>query len=147
MKKLCLLITITTTVIATCFAQDLTKAEKKRLKDELKNYEKDLAGYKAKMEDIRPHPESNDAEIKRLKDDVAYAAPKQAEQDNKIAALEVELKRAKDENLLLSGQEADNVDSDVIAKVISLKATGGVVGGGAPMTNDAQRGIVYKIQI
>jgi seryl-tRNA synthetase len=149
MKKLYLLFACATLMANTAFAQELTKAEKKRLKDELKMYEKDLAGYKAKMEDIRTTLDSNDAEIKRLKDDVAYASTKQAEQDNKIAALQVELKNAKDEALLLTGQEADGVSQEVIDKVQKSRAAASTAasGGGAAMSNEPVAGTSFKVQI
>jgi Skp family chaperone for outer membrane proteins len=69
----------------------LSKEEKKRLKDELKGYSSDLEGYSAKMADIRSTLDSNDAEIKRLKDDLAYAATVQAELENKVAAYDAKL--------------------------------------------------------
>ena len=117
------------------FGQELSKAEKKRLKDELKTYEKDLAGYKAKMEDIRATLDSNDAEIKRLKDDLAYASTKQAELENKIAALDTDLKNATDEAAILRGENVEGADSAVVAKVQTA------------MTNAPQKGTVYKVQI
>lgn len=124
-----------TIVSQVAFAQELSKAEKKRLKDELKTYEKDLAGYKAKMEDIRTTLDSNDAEIKRLRDDLAYASTKQAELENKIAGLDTDLKKAKDEAALLRGEQVEGADSEVVAKVQTA------------ITNKAQQGTVYKVQI
>ena len=122
------------------FAQALSKEEKKRLKDELKSYEKDLAGYKAKMQDIRTTLDSNDAEIKRLKDDFAYSSTKQAELENKVADYDHEVVRLQTENNVLKGYAPDGSDSaDVKAK------TGGV--STAMVTNAAQKGTVYKVQI
>jgi chromosome segregation ATPase len=92
------------------FSQELSKDEKKRLKEELKNYGKDLAGYKAKMEDIRATLDSNEAEIKRLKDDQAYASTKQAELENKIAGLETDLKKSEQESALLRGENVPDAD-------------------------------------
>jgi chromosome segregation ATPase len=97
MKNIFSFILLATIISNVAFGQELSKTEKKRLKDELKTYEKDLAGYKAKMDDIRTTLDSNDAEIKRLKDDLAYASTKQAELENKIASLDGDLKKAKDE--------------------------------------------------
>lgn len=71
--------------------EPLSKEEKKRLRDELKNYMSDLEGYSAKMADIRNTLDSNDAEIKHLKDDLAYAATLQAELENKVAAYDKKL--------------------------------------------------------
>jgi len=116
-------------------AQELSKTEKKRLKDELKMYEKDLAGYKAKMEDIRATMDSNEAEIKRLKDDVAYASTKQAEQENKIAQLASDLKKAQDEAAILRGEHVEDADPQVVAKAQTA------------MSNAKQSGTVYKVQI
>lgn len=116
-------------------AQELSKAEKKRLKDELKAYEKDLAGYKAKMEDIHNTLDSNDAEIKRLKDDVAYASTKQAEQENTIASLESALKKAQQEIAIMRGDNVEDADSEVVARVQTR------------INNAPQKGTVYKVQI
>ncbi|MBK8657317.1 MAG: hypothetical protein IPN22_00140 [Bacteroidetes bacterium] len=71
----------------TLSAQELSKEEKKRLKDELKNYMSDLAGYKAKMQDIRSTLDSNEAEIKRNKDDIAFLSTKQAELEKQNCGL------------------------------------------------------------
>ena len=73
-------------------AQKLSKEEKHRIKKELRSYTKDPAGYKAKMEDVRTTIDSNDAQIKALRDDLAYAAGKQVELENKIADMDKALK-------------------------------------------------------
>lgn len=73
-------------------AQKLSKEEKRRIKKELRNYSKDPAGYKAKMEDVCTTIDSNDATIKQLRDDLAYAAGKQVELENKIADMDKALK-------------------------------------------------------
>jgi len=135
MKKFLPLIFLATIFSAAVFSQDLSKAEKKRLKDELKSYEKDLAGYKAKMENIRTNLDSNDAEIKRLKDDLAYASTQQAESENKIASLDTDLKKAKEEIALLRGETVENPDSEIVARVQTA------------ITNKAEKGTVYKVQI
>lgn len=135
MKKIFSLIVFATLFSQVAFAQKLSKEETKRLKEELKNYGKDLAGYKAKMEDIRTTLDSNDAEIKRLKDDLAYASTQQAESENKIAGLDTELKKAKDEAALLRGENVEGADAEVVAKVQTA------------MTNKVQQGTVYKVQI
>ena len=135
MKKIFSFILLATVISSVAFGQELSKTEKKRLKDELKTYEKDLAGYKAKMDNIRTTLDSNDAEIKRLKDDLAYASTKQAELENKIASLDVDLKKVKDEAALLRGENVEGADSEVVAKVQTA------------MTNKAEKGTVYKVQI
>ena len=121
------------------FAQSLSKEETKRLKAELKGYEKDLAGYKAKMEDIRNTLDSNDAEIKRLKDDFAYTSTKQAEMENKVADYAQEIERVQSENRVLKGYAADGSDS--VAMNQKAPRTSGNLSP-APST-----GIVYKVQI
>ncbi|HLP21574.1 MAG TPA: hypothetical protein VK174_14775 [Chitinophagales bacterium] len=135
MKKILALAALLVCLAQFSFAQELTKAEKKRLKDELKTYEKDLAGYKAKMEDIRATLDSNEAEIKRLKDDQAYASTKQAEQENTIATMETDLKKAKQEIALLRGESVEDADSEIVAKVQTH------------INNAPQKGTVYKVQI
>jgi len=135
MRKICALFVMATMLVQFAAAQELSKAEKKRLKDELKAYEKDLAGYKAKMEDIHNTLDSNDAEIKRLKDDVAYASTKQAEQENKIATLEGDLKKAQQEIAIMRGDNVEDADSEVVARVQTR------------INNAPQKGTVYKVQI
>ncbi len=135
MKKSFLFIALVLLCSNVILAQGLSKTEKKRLKDELKSYEKDLEGYKAKMEDIRATLDSNEAEIKRLKDDVAYASTKQAELENKIADLDTDLKKAEQENALLRGENVEDADPEVLAKVKTA------------MSNAPQQGTVYKVQI
>lgn len=135
MKKIFALFVMAAMLVQFAHAQELSKAEKKRLKDELKAYEKDLAGYKAKMEDIHNTLDSNDAEIKRLKDDVAYASTKQAEQENTIATLESDLKKAQQEIAIMRGDNVEDADSEVVARVQTR------------INNAPQKGTVYKVQI
>jgi hypothetical protein len=103
MKKLLLLSATLAFLFNGAFAQELSKEEKKKLKDEIKAYLNDLSGYKAKMEDIRVTLDSNDAEIKRQKDDLAYAATKQAELENKLVDFTKELERCNAERTILRG--------------------------------------------
>ena len=135
MKKIISLLTFVFLFSNLTWSQALSKEETKRLKEELKSYGKDLAGYKAKMEDIRTTIDSNEAEIKRLKDDVAYASTKQAELENKIASLDTDLKKSQQEAALLRGENVQNPDSAIAAKVQ------------VALTNKAQAGTVYKVQI
>ncbi len=114
MKKSLPLITVLCLVINFSNAQKLSKEETKQLKAELKNYEKDLAGYKAKMQDIRNTMDSSDAEIKRLKDDFAYASTKQAELENRVADYNGEITRLQSENNVLKGYAPDGSDSDAV---------------------------------
>ncbi len=140
MRKIFPVLVCTIFMLQTSFAQGLSKEEKKRLKDELKGYEKDLEGYKAKMQDIRTTLDSNDAEIKRLKDDFAYSSTKQAELENKVADYDHEVSRLQTENNVLKGYAPDGNDSTLVNK-----QTGGV--STAIITNAAQKGTVYKVQI
>ena len=114
---------------------ELTKEEKQRLKEELKSYMSDLAGYKAKMLDIRSTLDSNEVEISRLKDDLAYADTRQAELEFKVAAYDTELKKAQQENTLLKAGTVENPDPEVAQKVVTQ------------MNKTPEKGTVYKVQI
>lgn len=114
---------------------ELTKEEKQRLKEELKSYMSDLAGYKAKMLDIRSTLDSNEVEIARLKDDLAYADTRQAELEFKVAAYDTELKKAQQENTLLKAGTVENPDPEVAQKVVTQ------------MNKTPEKGTVYKVQI
>lgn len=116
-------------------AQELSKEEKRRIKEELKNYMSDMAGYKAKMDDLRSTLDSNEAEIKRLKDDLAYSETKQAELENKVAAYDIEIKKIQQENALLRGGYVEGGDTSVEKKFVQ------------DMTKTPQKGTVYKVQI
>lgn len=115
--------------------KDLSKEEKKRLKEELKNYMSDLSGYKAKMDDIRSTLDSNEAEIKRLKDDQAYASTRQAELENRIAAYDTKVNELTQENQHLRGEYVEGGDTAVTQKFMK------------GMNNAPQKGTVYKVQI
>lgn len=114
---------------------ELTKEEKQRLKEELKSYMSDLSGYKAKMLDIRSTLDSNEADIIRLKDDLAYADTRQAELEFKVAAYDNELKKVQQENTLLKGGTVTDGDPEVAQKVVTH------------MNKTPETGTVYKVQI
>ena len=57
-------------VVVTSHAQALTKEDKKRLKQELKNYMNDLESYHAVMTDIQGRLNSNDTLIKSLRQEL-----------------------------------------------------------------------------
>ncbi len=135
MKKIVGLALLALLFSARLTAQELSKEEKKRLKEELKNYMSDLGGYKAKMEDIRNTLDSNEAEIKRLKDDQAYASTRQAELENRIAAYDTKVKELTQENKMLKGEEVVDGDSAVTKKFM------------ADMQHPPVKGTVYKVQI
>lgn len=135
MKKIVGLALLALLFSARLTAQELSKEEKKRLKEELKNYMSDLGGYKAKMEDIRNTLDSNEAEIKRLKDDQAYASTRQAELENRIAAYDTKVKELTQENKMLKGEEVVDGDSVVTKKFM------------ADMQHPPVKGTVYKVQI
>jgi ribosomal protein L29 len=135
MRKNITLLTLLMAITYTLSAQELSKEEKKRLKDELKNYMSDLAGYRAKMQDIRATLDSNEAEIKRYKDDIAFLSTKQAELENKVAAFDGEIMKCNEELNILKGNPAPGTDP---AKVSAVLGT---------INNAAQKGTVYKVQI
>lgn len=135
MKKIVGLALLALLFSARLTAQELSKEEKKRLKEELKNYMSDLGGYKAKMEDLRNTLDSNEAEIKRLKDDQAYASTRQAELENRIAAYDTKVKELTQENKMLKGEEVVDGDSAVTKKFM------------ADMQHPPVKGTVYKVQI
>jgi len=159
MKKITLFAIISVFAINYAFSQELTKDEKKRLRDELKVYMSDLNGYKAKKADMQATLDSNEAEIKALKEEII------SEEDmrNKIAAYETEIKKVKDENEELKSFNEEKLNAKV-AKVVDQKLDS--VGKAMPIagnTNTANAtngnnnaptastevvpGTVYKIQI
>ncbi|MBK7149310.1 MAG: hypothetical protein IPH78_10950 [Bacteroidetes bacterium] len=135
MKKNIAILSLFTAFTFTLSAQELSKDEKKRLKDELKNYMSDLAGYKAKMQDIRSTLDSNEAEIKRNKDDIAFLSTKQAELENRIADFDKEVVKCNEELNILKGNPAPGTDPEKINAVMGT------------INNAAQKGTVYKVQI
>lgn len=135
MKKQLTLACAVLLTVATYAQNGLTREEKSRLKEELRGYMSDLAGYKAKMQDIRTTLDSNDAEIKRLKDDLLYANTKQAELENKVAGYDTELKKVQQENLMLRGGYVPDADTQVVEKFL------------ADMKTPPAKGTIYKVQI
>ncbi|MCS6934464.1 MAG: hypothetical protein NZM35_04840 [Chitinophagales bacterium] len=116
---------------------ELTREEKQQLKKELREYMKDLEGYRAKMKQLHTTIDSNQAEIKRLKDDIAYCETHQAELESKIAAIDAELKKLQQENKLLKGGyvASDSTNGEVTRKFV------------LDMTKTPEKGTVYKVQI
>jgi hypothetical protein len=119
----------------------------------------DLNGYKAKKEDIQATLDSNEAEIKALKEEIIS----EADMRNKIAAYEAEIKKVKDENEELKSFNEEKLNAKV-AKVVDQKLDS--VGKAMPIagntnsanaTNDNNNaptastevvpGTIYKIQI
>ncbi len=135
MKKLITLAFCGTLLATSVSAQQLSKEEKKRLKEELKGYMSNLEGYKAKMEDLHTTLDSNEAEIKHLKDDLAYASTKQAELENKVAAYDTQVQKLTQENQLLKGEFVEGGDTTVTQQYIK------------DMKNIPQKGTFYKVQI
>ncbi|MFN8286453.1 MAG: hypothetical protein U0V74_06865 [Chitinophagales bacterium] len=135
MKKILSIALLALFCSAGLHAQELSKEEKKRLKEELKNYMSDLPGYKAKMEDLRNTLDSNEAEIKRLKDDQAYASTRQAELENRIASYDTKVKELTQENKMLKGDYVEDGDTTVTKKFM------------ADMQHPPAKGTVYKVQI
>lgn len=139
MKKLYIAFAATALFTASATAQsgELTREEKQRLKQELKEYLSDLEGYRAKMLNIRTTLDSNEVEIKRLKDDLAYSETKQAELESKIAAFDTELKKIQQENVLLKGGYiAPENNNEAVAKKFT-----------EDMSKTPEKGTVYKVQI
>jgi hypothetical protein len=140
MKKRLSIIVCFAAFVSITFAQDLSKEEKKRLREEIKNYSNDLAGYKAKMDDIRNTLDSNEAEIKRLKDDIAYASTKQAELENKVADFDTQLTVCHEENNVLKGYTGTAAATGPVDTALTQKVLSG-------LNNAPQKGTVYKVQI
>lgn len=140
MKKRLSIIVCLAAFVSIAFAQDLSKDEKKRLREEIKNYSNDLAGYKAKMDDIRNTLDSNEAEIRRLKDDIAYASTKQAELENKVADFDTQLTVCHEENNVLKGYTGTTTVSGPVDTALTQKVMAG-------LNNAPQKGTVYKVQI
>ncbi|MCW5908624.1 MAG: hypothetical protein KIS94_12250 [Chitinophagales bacterium] len=131
MKKTILPLLIGVLFSTASFAQ-LSKTEQAKLRNELKSYLKNLEGYKAKKDDIQITIDSNEAQIKRLKDELAYTIINQSEMTNKVAAYENEVKKLREEN-----EELKNWNQTVTA---SAEPT-------APAAEAPPKGTVYKVQI
>lgn len=115
----------------------LSKTEKQKLKNELKSYLSDLEGYKAKKDDIQITLDSNESQIKSLKDELAYTIINQSEMANKVAAYENEVKK-----LLAENEELKNWN-DSSAVAASESATSAATG----PTGSNEKGTVFKVQI
>lgn len=115
-----------------CLGQ-LSKTEQAKLRNELKSYLKNLEGYKAHKDDIQITLDSNEAQIKRLKDELAYTIINQSELVNKVAAYENEVKKLREEN-----EELKNWNQSMSAAAEAP----------APAAPDfTPKGTVYKVQI
>jgi hypothetical protein len=109
MKKLLLISAIAIFISNGAFAQELSKEDKKRLREELKIYQSDLAGYKAKKDDIQATLDSNETEIKRLKEQIKS----QTDIRNQMDAYESEIKAVKAENENLKSFNEEKVEQKV----------------------------------
>lgn len=116
MKKVLTLSVITLLAFNFCVAQELTKDEKKRLREELKIYMSDLNGYKAKKDDIQATLDSNEAQIKSLKE--AYKS--QEDVRMKMAAYEAEIAKVRTENTELQSFNEVKVEK-AVAEVVAEK--------------------------
>ncbi len=135
MKKTTIVTIIFILVSNLAFSQEMTKEEKKRLKAELKSFMKDLAGYHAKMQDIKITLDSNEAEIKRMKDDLVAAAALQAETENKLKDFIKELERCNAERNILRGNPEPSGDTALVQEIM------------ATMNATPKEGTVFKVQI
>lgn len=116
MKKVLTLSVITLLALNFCIAQELSKDEKKRLREELKIYMSDLNGYKAKKDDIQATLDSNEAQIKALKE--AYKS--QADVRMKMEAYEAEIAKVRTENTELQSFNEAKVEK-AVAEVVAEK--------------------------
>jgi glucan-binding YG repeat protein len=168
MKKIFTGIFVFAFAFAQVNAQSLTKEQKKQLKEELKGYLSDLEGYNAKKQDLQNTLDSNDAEIKRLKDDYALCSSKQSELENRVTAYNEELKKAQQENAELKGEEVTDIDKTPLkpknkdgqtkeGEKEKTTAAGETENKGAEaktgktskadMKNAPKKGTIYKVQI
>lgn len=116
MKKVLTLSVIALLVVNFCTAQELSKDEKKRLREELKIYMSDLNGYKAKKDDIQATLDSNEAQIKTLKE--MYKS--QEDIRMKMDAYEAEIGKVRVENTELKTFNDEKVEK-AVAEQVSLK--------------------------
>lgn len=174
MRKFLILTSVAVLLFNFAAAQEMTKEEKKRLKEELKAYMNDLAGYRAKMNDIKVTLDSNDAEIKRQKDDIAIASAQIAELDNKLTDYIKELQRCNDSLHSIYGSSQPYVNMTVYEEGANSGNASSSTGGAVIINEDgtvsnsdgsastsgstsgkqsanymnatAKRGTVYKVQ-
>lgn len=132
-----LLVAICGLLIANTAFGQLSKNDKQKLKNELKAYMSDLEGYKSKKDDLQMTLDSNEAQIKRLKDELAYTAMNQTEMQNKVAAYEKEVSKLRTENEELKSWN----DSTVTAAAENAMAA---TPGAAAVS---EKGTVFKIQV
>lgn len=116
MKKVLTLSIITLLAVNFCTAQELSKDEKKRLREELKIYMSDLNGYKAKKDDIQATLDSNEAQIKALKE--MYKS--QEDIRMKMDAYEAEISKVRNENADLKNFNEEKVDK-AVTEAVNIK--------------------------
>ncbi|HWB64236.1 MAG TPA: hypothetical protein VG603_12045 [Chitinophagales bacterium] len=124
MKKLLTILVITALTAGSCFAQKLSKEEKKQLKSELKGYMKNLESYKASKENTKATADSSDAQIGRLREDLKNAQAQVADLETKVSNNESELKATQEENEKLKEKSKE-----------------------AEMRNPPATGTIYKVQL
>jgi hypothetical protein len=95
MKKLVLLLSVFALTIQFTSATPIDKAEKKRIKKELKGYKKNPEQYKAMITDYKTTIASNDSTIIVKQKEVLSLNTQMVEQQQKIAALDKELEDCK----------------------------------------------------
>ena len=123
MKFLTLIIVITLTVVAQDSDAQLTKAEKKALQKEIKDYQKDPAKYKAfkqALEEKKEYLSKLDRQITELNEAIAQGQDKMKEKEQRVKQLTDEIARLR----------SDKSETEKIIK-----------------TNTNEEGILYKVQV
>ena len=126
MKKGLILTLMIALIVNFSYAQKLSKDDAKRVKDELKNYNKHPEQYKAKMDAAQADKDSSDAQMARLRAELKTAQAAGSENEKRANQAEEQIKLLQD--------EADKMKETVaVAKETDMKST--------------PKGTVYKVQL
>ena len=109
------------------YSQKLSKDETKRIKEELKNYTKHPETYKAKVEQAQADKDSAEAQISRLKTDLATSQSNESDLQKKLALADEQTKQL---------QEDAEKMKEVVAKAKD-----------ADLAKAPAQGTVYKVQL
>lgn len=131
-------------VVATSHAQALTKEDKKRLKQELKNYMNDLESYHAVMTDIQGRLNSNDTLIKSLRQELKSSTDVLEDLSHRVEYCDSVIMSLQQENVMLKGEPMSGAGLKS-KKATQKKSTPAIT----PVTtaSEPQAGVVYKVQI